>query len=37
MIEPKLESYKKCATDLAKISKQTLITPMLSIIKIWAL
>lgn len=25
MVEPKLESYKKCATDLAKISKQTLI------------
>lgn len=25
MIEPKMESYKKCATDLAKISKQTLI------------
>lgn len=25
MIEPKLESYKKCATDLTKISKQTLI------------
>lgn len=26
MIEPKMESYKKCATDLAKISKQTLIS-----------
>lgn len=25
MIGPKMESYKKCATDLAKISKQTLI------------
>ena len=25
MVEPKLESYKKCAADLAKISKQTLI------------
>ena len=25
MVEPKLDSYKKCATDLAKISKQTLI------------
>lgn len=26
MTEPKLESYKKCATDLAKISKHTLIS-----------
>lgn len=25
MIESKMESYKKCAIDLAKISKQTLI------------
>ena len=25
MIEPKMESYKKCATDLAKFSEQILI------------
>lgn len=25
MVEPKLESYKKCATDLAKFSEQILI------------
>ena len=26
MIELKMDSYKKCATDIAKISKQTLIS-----------